>query len=351
MRNLFERHGYEEYIPPMLERAEIYGWGVAIDPTSWIEDTDSQPRQWDETVRREFLPIEVTDFQEDKPIGTEKCILRPEGTASLCRYIALNIANRNLQQLDELKVYYIIPCFRNEDVSNLSSIKQREFNQIGLEFVGTNSLEGDVEVFSLGYQGLAETVRSGSITARVSDVNIFRKLSDASNYDVETRVRMKGLIDGLSKARTLGMDTDQTEQEISGYIKDLSPDLRKAWTALYSTVGDEAAINEIQGAIGIGLEKLRDFFIGLREKGVSVSFDPSMIRGWEYYNGVVCQYDVTTDDKVYAEVSGGGRYDKLIGNFLTRYGIKRNIPATGFAYGTERLVEIALGERDEIAGS
>lgn len=68
MRELFEGYGYEEYRPPMLERAEIYGEGVSFDPTPWIEDTASTPKSWSETVEREFLPIVVTDFRGDNLI-------------------------------------------------------------------------------------------------------------------------------------------------------------------------------------------------------------------------------------------------------------------------------------------
>ncbi len=347
IRELFESYGYQEYLPPMLERAEIYGEGVAFDPTPWIEDTIPTPKTWNATVKREFLPIEITDFRGDTPLQRDLCILRPEGTASLCRYIAKNILERGLDATGfrELKIYYIIPCFRNEGVENLNSTKRREFNQIGLEYVGTPKLDADVEAFYLGYKGLANIARPSDIVARVSDVNIFRGLCNASGYDTETRVRMKEGIDVLSKARVLGKDDNETKSEVEIYLANLSPDIRKAWVSLYSVIGDESSIDEIEKTTRIKLGELKDFFAGLKENGVPVVFDPGMIRGWEYYTGLVCQFDVKTRDKVYAEVAGGGRYNSLIGNFVRRYGIDGDIPATGFAYGTERLVEIALGER------
>ncbi len=347
MRELFESYDYEEYLPPMLERAGIYEIGVSSDPTPWIEGTKPIPKSWNKTVEREFQPVVVTDFRGDKPTKKELCILRPEGTASLCRYIAKNVVERSIypSQFSQLKVYYIIPCFRNEGIENLSKTKQREFNQIGLEYVGATDLDADIEAFYLGYRGINGIMRSGSITARVSDVNIFRNLCDASGYDTATRVRMKESIDALSKSRITGADTGAVKTEVEKYTVNLPADLKKAWSAVYSVMGDETAIAEIEDATGTKLEKLRNFFGGLKDRKVPVIFDSGMIRGWEYYTGLVCQFDVRTAGKNYAEVAGGGRYDTLIGNFLNRYGISGSIPATGFAYGTERLVEIALGER------
>jgi len=88
MRDLFERNSYLEYIPPTIERAEVYGIGVAQDPTPWIDGTQAIPKRWEETVNREFLPITVVGFQGDRQVKSEYAILRPEGTASLCRYVA-----------------------------------------------------------------------------------------------------------------------------------------------------------------------------------------------------------------------------------------------------------------------
>ena len=68
-------------------------------------------------------------------------------------------------------------------------------------------------------------------------------------------------------------------------------------------------------------------------------FDPGIVRGLEYYTGVVFEADLqipTLDDKGnavrFGSVGGGGRYDDLVARFTGE-----KVPATGFSFGVSRL--------------
>jgi histidyl-tRNA synthetase len=70
-----------------------------------------------------------------------------------------------------------------------------------------------------------------------------------------------------------------------------------------------------------------------------VRFDPSVVRGLEYYTGAVFEAELLAqipNDKgqpvVFGSVGGGGRYDGLVGRFM-----KEDVPATGFSIGVSRL--------------
>ncbi|GEM_PF-1789704 len=345
MRALFEKSDYQEYIPPTLERAEVYGRGVFQD-SPWIEGTRTAPKGWEETVNREFLPITLRSFKGDAQVrkGDELAILRPEGTASLCRHIAKGIVEKNQfpGETNPLKVYYMISCFRNEGVENLSSMKRREFNQIGVEYMGAKGLDADVEAFYLGFEGLKSIVKENEIVLRVSDTNIFRELCRRSEFDLGTKIELKENIDSFSKARVMGRNAGSLKNEIERKLNGLPGSLRDKWEMMYTLTGDRSAIEEMETRAKIRLGTLKAFYSRLKEMGVQVRSDLAMIRGWEYYTGIIGQFDIETRKKTYAEVGGGGRYDGLVGNFLDRCGIKKNIPATGFAFGTERLVQIAL---------
>ncbi len=70
------------------------------------------------------------------------------------------------------------------------------------------------------------------------------------------------------------------------------------------------------------LKEDRDFF-----------FDPTLARGLDYYTGVI--FELKPNGKAEEQsIGGGGRYDKLIGTFAGR-----DIPAVGFAFGIDRIVE------------
>jgi len=69
-----------------------------------------------------------------------------------------------------------------------------------------------------------------------------------------------------------------------------------------------------------------------------ISFDFSLARGLDYYTGVIFEAVLTDTDRV-GSISGGGRYDGLIGMFSGK-----NIPSVGGSIGIERIFNI-LEER------
>jgi len=81
-----------------------------------------------------------------------------------------------------------------------------------------------------------------------------------------------------------------------------------------------------------------------------ISFDLSLARGLDYYTGVIYEAVVNTppesdkkkkkseDEGSVGSVSGGGRYDNLVGMFSGN----RTVPCVGFSIGVERIFSILL---------
>ena len=66
-----------------------------------------------------------------------------------------------------------------------------------------------------------------------------------------------------------------------------------------------------------------------------VSFDLSLARGLDYYTGIIYEIVLTDKKTELGSISGGGRYDNLIGMFC-----QHQIPAVGGSLGIERLFTI-----------
>ena len=77
-------------------------------------------------------------------------------------------------------------------------------------------------------------------------------------------------------------------------------------------------------------DKLKEISAVLNDQ--RVVFEPSLARGLDYYTGLI--FEVEIDGYEVGSVAGGGRYDNLIGMFAGR-----DIPAVGFAFGFDRLME------------
>ena len=63
------------------------------------------------------------------------------------------------------------------------------------------------------------------------------------------------------------------------------------------------------------------------------SLDLTLARGLDYYTGIV--YEAAVEQPKVGSVSGGGRYDGLVGMFAGR-----EIPAMGISIGLERILEV-----------
>jgi len=103
-----------------------------------------------------------------------------------------------------------------------------------------------------------------------------------------------------------------------------------------------------------GIEELARIGAALASLGVSEDhalFDPSIVRGLEYYTGAVFEAELlaeTTDEHGQAvrfgSVGGGGRYDDLVARFTGQ-----PVPATGFSFGVSRLAAALAASRKAAA--
>ncbi len=310
-------------MPPTIERGSTYADIVGNDPTPWTDDIEAKETKWEKTYEREFFPISIKDFVKETGITECKGLLLPEGTASFARYAAKCIAQQ--AEIPE-KIFYIMDCFRNEDVTKLTSEKRRAFGQIGVEYL-SGKQESDAEVAAIACKIVNELgVDKKFITARVSNVEIFRGLCKETGMDNDEKVRMKTLIDRFSKLR-LQDPYDSELQGIREMVWKISGRYRANWNKLLEkdTKASDFA--------GMQLEQMIE---NIERTGFKAVFDASMIRGWEYYTGPIFQIDAGD----FLEIAGGGRYDRMVNQFLKKYGIERELPATGFAFGTERLVNV-----------
>jgi histidyl-tRNA synthetase len=101
------------------------------------------------------------------------------------------------------------------------------------------------------------------------------------------------------------------------------------------------AISAVGGDTG-GTSELTDILFLCQQSGYAkeqIMFDPSVVRGLEYYTGPVYEVELLLDTKDergrpvrFGSVGGGGRYDGLVSRFRGE-----PVPATGFSIGVSRL--------------
>jgi len=330
----FQKWGYEQIVFPLVERASSFSEQV-VGSSPWPE--------WD---KRSVFYLHVQDYSKSYSEIPEQVpsLLVPEGTISVSRWLAKILAsNKDVKRLFPIKVFYITPCFRNELITKLSPTKGREFTQVGVETLGTSNLLSDIEMLFLICEGFkAINIPLEMITVRIGSVELFNLLCEESSIDEQTRLVLKNSLDTIAESHA-GKQPERLQPEISKVMQiirkmNLPSESFKKWEAICNTYVTklDGKTKELLG-YHKPLDNLNTLASVLQGRGIRCIIDPSVVRSHEYYTGTVYEVDLKFRKRVFVEVAGGGRYNKLISKFLA--GKEYQIPAVGFAYGLERISE------------
>ncbi|HEV2790663.1 MAG TPA: histidine--tRNA ligase [Solirubrobacterales bacterium] len=293
---IFARAGYEPIATPAFEDTALFERGVG-------KSTD--------IVRKEMFTF------EDK--GGRSLTLRPEGTASICRAYLEHGMHKLAQPV---KLSYLGPFFRHE---RPQAGRYRQFHQLGLECIGTDSPLADAEVImlladllgELGVPGVELRIGSlGSLEARRAYLEELKAHLHAHEADLSRDVRER--ID-INPLRAFDSDDEGTREVMAS-----------APTIVGRLEGEDAAhFAEVRALLDAA--------------GVAYVVDETLVRGLDYYTRTIFSF-VCDALGAQSEIGGGGRYDGLIeqlGGPPT--------PAVGFAAGIERIL-LALDEEPPATG-
>lgn len=286
-REILSRAAYQEIRTPIFERTELFERGIG-------EATD--------VVGKEMYTF------NDRATPPRSVTLRPEGTAGVVRAL---IENSLYAQGGVQRLWYMGPMFRYE---NPQAGRQRQFHQIGLEVMGSNSPRADVEAIAIATD-LLQTL--GLKNLRL-DLNSVGNSEDRQQYRealVEYLTPYKDELDADSQERLSRnplriLDSkDKRTQEIAEDAPSILDYLSSQSKAHFETV------QQLLTAIGI-----------------SYRLNPRLVRGLDYYTHTA--FEIQSDDLgSQATVCGGGRYDVLVEELGGP-----DTPAIGWAIGLERLI-------------
>lgn len=286
-----EKYGYGLTLTPMFEETEVFARGVGGDT---------------EVVEKQMYTF------EDK--GGRVITLRPEATASVVR-AAIQAGGVQTR----FKGAYWGPMFRYE---RPQKGRNRQFYQAGIEYLGTDSSEADVEVIEFGYRYL-EAMGVPDVEVRINSIG-----------DPEDRREYEAALIAFLESRREGLSADAQRRIQSNPMRvlDSKADVEIIVGAPLPLDFLGAAAAEHFGAVRAGLDAV----------GVPYVVDHTMVRGLDYYNRTVWEYVPTSYDAAQSSVGGGGRYDGL---FEVLGG--KQTPAVGLAMGVDRILLASTAEQPD----
>jgi histidyl-tRNA synthetase len=291
---LFELAGYGYVETPIFEATEVFARGVG-------ETTD--------IVQKEMFTF------EDQ--GGRSLTLRPENTAGVCRAY---LEHGMHKQPQPVKLWYWGQFFRHEAPQ---AGRYRQFNQLGIEAIGSDDPSLDAESILLLSEFLARVGAKG-VRLRLGSLGT---PETRRAYSDELRDYLRGREGELSDEVRGRLDAnplrafDSDHPGTQAVVKDAPKLLDR--------------LNEEDAAHFAEVRALLD------EAGREYEVDDALVRGIDYYTRTVFEF---TSDALGAQsgVGGGGRYDGLIEMLGGAH-----TPGVGFAAGIERILLVSELEADQ----
>ena len=288
IKDIVKLYGYERIRTPIFESTDLFTRGIG-------EDTD--------IVGKEMFTF------EDR--GGRSLTLRPEGTASVVRAC---IENSMQNEFSINKLFYIGTMYRAE---RPQKGRYREFNQFGMECIGTSSPLIDAEVIALNINILKEF---GIENANLI-INTVGCPKCKPNYNKVLKEAIGNRKEELCETCKRRYETNILR--ILDCKNEKCKEIMKDIPKFYDYVCEEC--KEHFDKLCEELNKINQKFI----------IEPMLVRGLDYYTKTVFEVQTNALGSQSA-ILGGGRYDNLIGLFNSG----KNIPALGSAMGLERLLII-----------
>lgn len=292
-RRVCERYGYVEYSAPTIEPLSLY-----------------QAKSSEEIVNEQIYRF--TDR------GEREVAIRPEMTPTLARMVAAKSA----QMIRPLRWYSIGNFMRYERPGRG---RLREFFQLNADLIGSASPGADAEILTLAADLLFEYgARKEDFTLRYSDRRLFE--SYLKNVPVE-RLRSIGRL--LDKREKIG--PEEFERQLAVECPDRA-EAQKVQRYLALEADELVGLTE-KGELDAAAVAHLDAVRKLCEESMPgvLKFDPGIVRGFDYYTGLIFEIN-DNDPENRRALFGGGRYDRLLGLFG-----KEQIPAVGFGMGDVTL--------------
>lgn len=323
--------GMRDFLPEeVLKREYVIGVITEVFQTCGFEPIYTPVMEMRETLLGKYgEDAEKLIFHAQHPGGKEELALRYDLTVPLTRYIAMHENDLVLP----FRRYHIAPVWRAERPQRG---RYREFYQCDVDIAGIASVAADAEIVNV----LTTVLRRLGFRDFAVKVNNRKILLGIGTYAGVPDEQLGSLYRSIDKLDKIGLDGVKGELSESGIAADAISrmmDLLELRAGTVESLGH--AREQLDGipAAEEGIAELLDMAEYMDAMGVpaaNIELDFAMVRGLSYYTGPIYETIITQPANL-GSVTGGGRYDELIGLFRSQ-----SLPLTGASLGIERIIDL-----------
>lgn len=319
---IFEKYGYEPLETPSIEKLDVLSGKYGDEGEKLIFKVLRRGTGLEELLwgLDEFVVKKYNQLVDEA--------LRYDLTVPLSRVVAMYQNELNFP----FKRYQIQPVWRADRPQRG---RYREFYQCDVDTIGTESMLADAETIaivnevlsSLGFEKFRIRINNRKILNGILEYASIKPSKSFSVFIAIDKLEKIGL-DGVKKElKEKGLSTEEANKILT--VLEVSDQPEEILSYLSSSFDEIDSMRE-------GTQELAELISYLEVLGVPkdrLTIDLYLVRGLGYYTGPI--YESVVQEPRIGSLTGGGRYDQLIGIFLGR-----NIPATGTSFGIERIISV-----------
>lgn len=266
--------------------------------------------------------------------------MRYDLTVPLCRFYS-NHANELPSPFKALQMGNVYRADRPQRG------RYRQFTQCDIDILGESTNLAEIELI------LATTTTLGRIgfknfEIRINDRRILKAMASFAGFEEKDYDSIFITLDKMDK---IGLDGVKTELVESGY----SSESVDKYVSLFEAL---EGVRAVADGVAVLADKLGEFMTAdiadwmteiataveaAKEAQFDLVFDPTLVRGMSYYTGTIFEIAIP---EFGGSCGGGGRYDKMIGNFTGN-----DTPACGFSIGFERIILLLMEQNFQVPGN
>ena len=279
LRASVEQFGYQEYDGPMLEPFELYAAKTG-------EEIVNQQLYW--LVDR----------------GERKIAVRPEMTPTLARMVA-----GKFHELPRPIRWYSTPNLWRYERPQRGRL--REHWQLNVDVLGGDPLLADAEILNVALNTMKRLGGEKFVSIKVNNRRLMDHVfTQALGLSGEIALQVTKAIDARAKIGEEAYAKWLSDLGIGSDAKAKLDDFFKLPFAEVARLFPCAGVDELSSLFAL----MKESGVSAGESDSTVIFDPTVLRGMNYYTGTVFEiYDKSPENT--RAMFGGGRYDNLVGLF------------------------------------
>lgn len=211
----------------------------------------------------------------------------------------------------------------------------RQFMQCDIDILGEAGNLAEIELI-LATTTLLGRLDFKAFKVRINDRRILKAMAAYSGFDEADYDSVFIILDKMDKIGLSGVKEELLaasfpEKNVEAYME-LFTGMEAAEDAVDFL--QEKLSGTAEDSVFENLKEIMDSVNAAKTADFELMFDSTLVRGMSYYTGTIFEVEMK---EFGSSCGGGGRYDKMVGNFTGQ-----NTPACGFSIGFERIITILL---------